>query len=154
MATLITTITNHEHNHNRTLTNQMYNEQLMNHSQTNSRAGAQPNRFRVCCFVGLHLCISFGKYLVVDLDLVTLFTSYPGIFMFFLSPSCFASHMITANWGFNRLIRMPISTPTSLEVPKHLSCQQGYLYRAKCSMQTSFIQVSRFIHSPSTHPLI
>ena len=126
----------------------------MNPSQTNSRAGAQPNRFRVYCFVGLHRCISLGKYLGVDLDLVTLFTSYPGIFTFVLSPSCFASNIITANWVFKRLIRIPLSTPTSLEVPKHLSCQQVYLYRAKCSMRTSFTKVSHFIHSPSTHPLI
>ena len=89
----------------------------MNPSQTNSRAGAQPNRFRVYCFVGLHLCISLGKYLVVDLDLVTLFTSYPGIFTFVISPSCFASNIITANWVFKRLIQIPLSTPAFLEVP-------------------------------------
>ena len=126
----------------------------MNPSQKNSPAGAQPNRFRVYCFVGLHLCISLGKYLVVDLDLVTLFTSYPGIFTFVISPSCFASNIISANWVFKRLIRIPLSTLTSLEVPKHLSCQQEYLYRATCNMRTSFTKVSHFIHSPSTHPLI
>ena len=44
------------------------------------------------------------KYLVVDLDLVTLLTSYPGT---------------TANWVFYRLIRIPLSTPIFLENPKH-----------------------------------
>ena len=44
------------------------------------------------------------KYLMVDLDLIILFPSYPGI---------------TANWVFNRLIRIPLSTTIFLEIPKH-----------------------------------
>ena len=59
------------------------------------------------------------KYMVVDLDLVTLFTSYPGICTFVLSPSCFASNMITANWAFNQRIGIILlSTPIFLEVLK------------------------------------
>ena len=56
------------------------------------------------------------KYLAVDLDLVTLFTSYLGT---------------TANRVFNQLIRIPLSTPIFLEIPRH------YVLSTRLSLQSS-----------------
>ena len=71
------------------------------------------------------------KYMVVDLDLVTSFTSYPGIFTFVLSPSCFASNRITANWVFNQRIGILLSTTIFLEVAKHS------ILSTRCSLHSS-----------------
>ena len=130
MATVTTTITIYV-----TLTRQTGQWSVLNHSQTNSQAWAQPIGFRVCCFV--HLCISLGKN-TWWLILILLHSSYPGIFTSVLSPECFASNMITANWGFNRLIRIPFSTRTFQEVPKHS------ILSTRLSLQSSSLHSSMY----------
>ena len=119
MAILTTTIT-------LTLTHQTGQRQVLNHSQTNAQVEGQPNRFCVCCFV--HLCIALCKILLVDLYVVTFFTSYPCIFPFVLSPSCFASSLISKKSGFNRVVLIPLSQRTFLELENRstLSCPQDF----------------------------
>ena len=76
----------------------------------------------------LLFCALVYKYLLVDLDIVTLSTSYPVIFTFALSPSCFASNLIYKNWGFNRVILIPLSQRTFFELQNRstLSCSQDF----------------------------
>ena len=75
-------------------------------------------------FCALH-CV---KYLLVDLYVVTFFTSYPCIFPFVLSPSCVASSLISKKSGFNRVVLIPLSQRTFLELenPSTLSCPQDF----------------------------
>ena len=119
MAILTTTIT-------LTLTHQTGQRQVLNHSQTNSQVEGQPNRFcvAVLCTYALH-CV---QYLSVDLYVVTFFTSYPCIFPFVLSPSCFASSLISKKSGFNRVVLIPLSQRTFLELENRstLSCPQDF----------------------------
>ena len=76
----------------------------------------------------LLFCALLCKYLLVDIDIVTLSTSYPVVFTFALPPSCFASHLMYNNWGFNRVILIPRSQRTfvDLENRRTLSCPQDF----------------------------
>ena len=87
---------NHDHNNNR-------NTNQPNWTMTNCWAIRkqirEPELNRIGLVFDLVYIYAFHwyKYMVVDLDLDTSFTSYPEIFTCVLSPSCFASNLITAN---------------------------------------------------------
>ena len=84
--------------------------------------------------------------MLVDLDLVTLSTSYPDIFKFVLTPSCFASYLISVNWGFYRLILISLSPLTVFEVPTpSVLSQRFYLHKSMCA--------NRIAPGPSIHTL-
>ena len=130
MATLITTIIITV-----TITNQTGQWPiLLKNSQTNSRAGAQPNRFSVCCFV--HLCISLGTWWLILTLLHIYVCSITLVF-------CFKSD----NREFGFLSTYPNSALYTdiYEVPKHSTLSTRFSLQS--SMYANIIYPDESFHT-------